>query len=254
MPPAEAIKAPVLNRVLLCGREVEYRLVSSGKAKHLRIRATLNGLEVVLPRDRGFDEVEPFLLANERWVIEQLARIRRYGHIRKQQSKLAGQILFRGHTTPIRVEYARRNRGANKVSLELDGFVLVQTSGSKTNPARSLENWLRRRAKEEILKHVVEVSMRIKHRPKRVLVMGQRTKWGNCSALRNLSFNWRLIMAPDYVMRYLVTHEVTHLAIPDHSQRFWLTVQSLCPGAERAKQWLAVNGHRLMVDPRDMVV
>jgi predicted metal-dependent hydrolase len=76
--------------------------------------------------------------------------------------------------------------------------------------------------------------------------MCQRTKWGNCSALGNLSFNWRLIMAPDFVLRYLVTHETVHLAIPDHSQRFWLTVQSLCPETERARQWLVANAHRLL--------
>lgn len=64
-------------------------------------------------------------------------------------------------------------------------------------------------------------------------------------------------MAPDYVLRYIVTHEMVHLAIPDHSQRFWLTVQSMCPNADRARQWLVANGHRLTVDlselfsPRD---
>ena len=78
--------------------------------------------------------------------------------------------------------------------------------------------------------------------------MGRRTKWGNCSRLHNLSFNWRLIMAPDFVFRYLITHEVVHLEIPDHSKRFWLTVQSLRPDMEKALQWLVVNSERLMVD------
>jgi predicted metal-dependent hydrolase len=78
--------------------------------------------------------------------------------------------------------------------------------------------------------------------------MGQRTKWGNCSGLGNLSFNWRLILAPEFVLRYLVTHEVVHLAVPDHSQRFWLTVQSLCPSSEMARRWLSANGERLMVE------
>ena len=64
---------------------------------------------------------------------------------------------------------------------------------------------------------------------------------------RNLSCNWRLILAPDFVLRYLVTHETVHLAVPDHSAKFWLTLQSLCPGTERAKQWLSTNGLRLAV-------
>ncbi len=78
--------------------------------------------------------------------------------------------------------------------------------------------------------------------------MGQRTKWGNCSAGRNLSFNWKLILAPDFVLRYLVTHEAVHLAIPDHSAKFWLAVQSLCRETERAKQWLSASGHELTAD------
>jgi predicted metal-dependent hydrolase len=78
--------------------------------------------------------------------------------------------------------------------------------------------------------------------------MGQRTKWGNCSARRNLSFNWRLILAPDFVLRYLVTHETVHLAIPNHSAKFWLAVQSLCRETERAKQWLSGSGHELTAD------
>jgi predicted metal-dependent hydrolase len=55
-------------------------------------------------------------------------------------------------------------------------------------------------------------------------------------------------MAPDSVLRYLVTHEAVHLAVPDHSAKFWLTVQSLCRDTERAKQWLVANSDRLTID------
>ena len=61
------------------------------------------------------------------------------------------------------------------------------------------------------------VTSRIRQQPRRVYVMGQRTKWGNCSSRKNLSFNWRLILAPDFVLRYLVTHKAVH---PGHSGPF----------------------------------
>ena len=83
--------------------------------------------------------------------------------------------------------------------------------------------------------------------------MDQRTKWGNCSSRRNLSFNWRLVLAPDFVLRYLVAHEAVHLAVPDHSTRFWLTVQSICPDAEKAKQWLSRHHAQLNVDLGDLL-
>jgi len=130
----------------------------------------------------------------------------------------------------------------------IDGEIVVQRPlGSRTPVAYSLENWLRRQARAEIENQLETVTTRLRQRPRSGYVMGQRTKWGNCSASRNLSFNWRLILAPDFVLRYLVTHEAVHLAVPDHSAKFWLTVQSLCPETERAKQWLSANGLRLAV-------
>ena len=67
--------------------------------------------------------------------------------------------------------------------------------------------------------------------------MGQRAKWDNCSSRSNLSFNWRLILASDFVLLYVVAHEVVHLVFPDHSAKFWLTVQTICPDVERAMKF-----------------
>jgi predicted metal-dependent hydrolase len=93
-----------------------------------------------------------------------------------------------------------------------------------------LELWLRREARRAINDQLSRITARLGCRPAQVYIMGQRTKWGNCSSRRNLSFNWRLILAPEFVLKYLVTHETVHLVIPDHSAKFWLTVQSLCHG------------------------
>jgi predicted metal-dependent hydrolase len=130
-----------------------------------------------------------------------------------------------------------------------DGEIVVSRgAGSRTPVERSLEAWLRREARRRIEAHLEAVTTRLGQRPEGVYVMGQRTKWGNCSSRRNLSFNWRLILAPDFVLRYLVTHEAVHLAVADHSAKFWLTVRSLCPMTERARQWLSSNGHKLTID------
>ena len=95
--------------------------------------------------------------------------------------------------------------GAEKIAYEHNTITVTCNPGSKTAPARSLENWLRRQARGIIEQHIVEVCKRLKRAPNRVYVMDQRTKWGNCSAQGNLSFNWRLVMAPEFVLRYIVT-------------------------------------------------
>jgi predicted metal-dependent hydrolase len=239
------------SQIKLRNRHVEYRQVASKSARRLRLRVTLSGVEVVKPFGRSEDDVLSFLGQNEEWILNQLKRVERLRKIRVTEQQ-AGEILFRGERTKIRLEETMARSRGNLVSL-IDGEIVVRWGPeSRTPVARSLENWLRRQARAEIEKHLDGLTTRLRQKPRGVYVMEQRTKWGNCSAVRNLSFNWRLILAPDFVFRYLVTHEAVHLAVPDHSAKFWLTVQSLCPETERAKQWLSANGRKLAISLNDI--
>ncbi len=234
--------------ILLAGRQVEFRLIPSQFATKLRVRVGVNGVEVIQPEARGETEVSDFLRTNAAWIVSQLERVEGFRSIRRPCQSEAGQILFGGESTAVSIEEKIERRGANRINYIPGRLVILRSPTSGTPPAKSLENWLRRQARIEIITYLDMLTSRLNREPGKVLIMGQRTKWGNCSALQNLSFNWRLIMAPAFVLRYLVTHEAVHLAIPDHSQKFWLTVRSLCPESERAKQWLCAKGHHLLVD------
>jgi predicted metal-dependent hydrolase len=242
------MQAATLHTINLGERQVEYRLIRSKTARKRRVRVGLAGVEVVQPEARDADEIEAFLVANEKWIIGQLERIERFRSVRKPQRNDTGEILYRGTPTPVCVEDVARRQRTNKIVFEQGCLVVMRGHKSRTPPVQSLENWLRKQARTEIARHLDAVTRRLKQYPRKVYVMDQRTKWGNCSGLQNLSFNWRLIMAPDFVMQYLVTHEAVHLAVPDHSRQFWLTVQSLCPDMERARQWLSANSQRLFLD------
>jgi predicted metal-dependent hydrolase len=235
------------------GRLIRYRIIRSRSARRLRLSVGPRGVEVVSPTVRLSDEIESFVKLHESWVSSQLKRIDRLRGIMRPQRHPAGCILFRGEPTTVRIEMDASHKGSNWVTYD-DGCLTINTGTTLQVPAtRTLENWLRKQARQEIEKHLAVVTARLKRLPRKVYIMGQRTKWGNCSRLRNLSFNWRLIMAPEYVLRYLVTHEAVHLAIPDHSRKFWLTVQSLCAETERAKQWLSTTGQRIQVDLNSVI-
>lgn len=185
---------------------------------------------------------------NEGWILDQLQRVERLRGVRRPAQRRVGEMLFRGELTRVRVE-AMETRTRGSLVDFIDGEIIVRRGArSQTPTARSLENWLRKQARTEIEHHLAVATKRLRQRAQRVYVMGQRTKWGNCSARGNLSFNWRLILAPDFVLRYLVTHETVHLAIPDHSAKFWLTMQSMCRETEKAKQWLSAHQAQLTVD------
>lgn len=240
------MKTATSHVMTITGRQVDYRIIHSKTAKKLRIRVGLGGIEVIKPVGRNGECVGNFLNENGTWIIDQLERIERFRSIRRPETTATGTILFRGETVPVRVELHDQRGGPNQIQYEEGRILIIQTGQSSTSPAKSLENWLRKQARTELLRHLDQVLAKLKRQAGRVFIMGQRTKWGNCSTLQNLSYNWRLVMAPDFVLRYIVTHEAVHLAVPDHSHKFWLTVQSLCPETETAKRWLSANGHRLL--------
>ena len=80
----------------------------------------------------------------------------------------------------------------------------------------------------------------------RISIRDQRTRWGSCSANGNLSFNWRLVLAPFDVLDYVVVHEVCHLREANHSRRFWRLVESRRPGWRDQRDWLNEHGPELL--------
>lgn len=242
----EGVTSETRHRIRLGDRVIDYRLVRSKTARKLRVRVGPEGVAVVQPIARNGEEVAAFLAAHERWIVDQINHAERLRRVRRSEHRVVGGILFRGEPVRIRVETTTSRAAGNMVRFVDGEFVVFRGRGSRIPVSRSLEHWLRREARRTIEAHLDTLAVRLRQRPERVYVMGQRTKWGNCSSRRNLSFNWRLILAPDFVLRYLVTHEAVHLAVPDHSAKFWLTVHSLCRESERAKQWLAANGRQLL--------
>lgn len=240
------MKQTTVHQIQLGQRQIDYRVRVSHAAKKLRIRIGSDGIEVVRPALRNGYDVLPFLERNSHWILEQLRRIERLRKLRRPEIRKVGEILFHGEPTAVRIHVTRSLAPGNKVTYSDGELHIYRGLRSRTPVEHSLENWLRKQARAEIDDHLAIVLGRLHHRPGRVYVMGQRTKWGNCSSQRNLSFNWRMIFAPNFVLRYLVTHEAAHLAVPDHSAKFWLIVQSLCRDTERAKQWLVANGRRLL--------
>jgi predicted metal-dependent hydrolase len=241
------------GRITINGRAVDYCVRRADTNSRMRIRVGVGGVEVVKPSSREQEDVQAFMQTHGDWLLDQLDRTDRLRHTLRIKPTLVGEILVRGTPTPIEVDKTPRWLGSNRVLSQPNGLVIARGRGSTVTPAKTLENWLRHEARVLIEPLVDMYASRLAVTPGRIYVMNQRTKWGNCSRLRNLSFNWRIVMAPEQVLRYLVAHETTHLAVPDHSQKFWLTLQSICPESERARQWLVANGHRLLIDLEELL-
>ncbi len=80
---------------------------------------------------------------------------------------------------------------------------------------------------------------------KSIRITSARTRWGSCSSKGNLSFTWRLVMAPPQVIDYVVAHELAHLQVRNHSPAFWQKVKTIMPDYLQYRRWLDAHGHLL---------
>ncbi len=118
-------------------------------------------------------------------------------------------------------------------------------AGAPDHAARRLVDWLKIEARKDITRRVNHHSSSLGLSARRITVRDQATRWGSCSSTGSLSFSWRLIFAPDFVLDYVAAHEVAHLRELNHGPRFWRLVRELMPEMQMARAWLKQNGAEL---------
>ena len=221
------------------GRVVQVAIRRSPRARRIQIRVAPVGgaIELVLPPGAARAEGLAFLGHKAGWIAERSARS--YARVPFAEGET---IPFLGGELILRAAGASRgaSHGAGGPAARREGATLY-VSG-RADLARAVEAWLRRAARDEIEPRVGEKAARLGKRPGRIALRDTVSRWGSCSAGGNLSFSWRLVMAPPAVLDYVVAHEVAHLAERNHGERFWAHVARLCEDPQAARAWLGRNG------------
>ncbi|MDA8230426.1 MAG: SprT family zinc-dependent metalloprotease [Magnetospirillum sp.] len=221
--------APIL--LDLGGRVVPVAVRASPLARRMSLRIDpAAGPVVVMPAGARRADAERFLTHNRVWLAERLARL-------PQRVPLVpgARIPLLGIDHDIRhVPEARRGVWVADGGLNISGRI-------EHVPRRALD-FLRAEARRHLHTRAFDLSARIGRTPCRVSVRDTRSRWGSCSSRGDLSFSWRLVLAPEPVLAYVVAHEVAHLVHMNHSPAFWAVVAELVGDPRAAKRWLKANG------------
>jgi len=229
------------------GREVPYTIRRSSGARDLRLQVGLDsGLEVVVPSEFDLAQLECILRAKRRWILEKLDHFTKVSEQIPDRPFEDGELLpYLGQT--IRLRFITPSRAGKAVTLRdqtLSVSVPFEIAGAerREHVKAAVERWYRGQAKRLIRPRVRRASGSLNCEYNRIYVRGQKTRWASCSPRKNLSFNWRLMMAPPAVIDYVVLHEMVHLKELKHSRRFWHSVESFCPNYREHEAWLKENG------------
>jgi predicted metal-dependent hydrolase len=223
---------------------VPYRIRRSDRARHARILVGPDGVEVVVPQRFPMREVEPFVEEKRRWIERTLRRMRESElELGPPELEDGGEVPYLGERLLLRV---RVERGRVRPHVKRRGPVLSAAIGTEPGALRdALERWYRKRARAEVEPRLDQAVARAGTPYTTLQIRGQQTRWASCSSSGAMSFNWRLLLAPDEVLDYVVEHEVAHLDVPDHSDRFWDLLAERCPDYTEHERWLRKHGHAL---------
>ncbi len=188
---------------------------------------------MVAPSQRALERALDFARGQSDWIATQLARVPVPVPL-----AVGAAIPLRGQEHAVRE--GASGRGAVWVE---DGTIRV--AGRREHHARRILDFLKREARKELEARTQAFGARIGLKHKRITVRDTASRWGSCSAGRSLSFSWRLILAPAFVLDYVVAHEVAHMREMNHGPRFWRVVHELVGDPRRPQKWLHDQGAML---------
>ncbi len=203
-----------------------------------RVRVTVDptrGVEVVLPRRAAAREAAAAVTELRPWIERRLAEVER----------VRAAVASRGDTVPYLGQTLRLVSQPGRTRVHRRGDELLVPAGAERTAA--LERFYRRAAHAEIKPRLDAACASVGASYARLSIRSQKTRWASCSRSGAMSFNWRLLLAPEPVLDYVVWHEVCHLEVMDHSPRFWKLLARRYPGYRQQLRWLRRNGATLVL-------
>jgi predicted metal-dependent hydrolase len=214
---------------------VDYTVRRSERARRVRVSVEPDGaVRVTLPRRAPARAAAEAVRELRPWIDRRRAALERAA---AEVARTPGAVAYLGGELALRADPGRTR-------VHRRGGVLHVPAG---DPRAALERWYRRAARAEIAPRLDAAVARAGTRYTGLTIRGQRTRWASCSAGGAMSFNWRLLLAPEAVLDYVVEHEVCHLEVMDHSPRFWALLESRVPDWREHSAWLRRYGATLVL-------
>jgi predicted metal-dependent hydrolase len=227
------------GEITLDGRTIPYAVRRSSRARHVRLEVGMETiLTVVIPRAYPVKRLPGLLKNKKRWILDNLARRSEVSPPFSAQQIRSGDVVsYLGRQLKV---VARGNSGSERVRLDHNRLVVNLTSDSE-DLSTVLERWYRAQAAELIQEKTEKWCTKLGVNHNKVTIRGQKRRWASCSPRGNLSFNWKLVMAPEPIIDYVIIHELTHLKEMNHSKRFWQLVAEYCSEWREHKKWLRMH-------------
>jgi len=233
---------------LLMHKNIPVNIVRTSGTKSATIVVERGHVTVRVPSSVPMSRIEKLVQSRTNWIREKL-QVQSQIVLPKPKEMVTGESFsYLGKNYRLKL-----TQGENSEVKLKNGYLTLQCEKNMTTVQRenfvrhSLQAWYQSRALGKLKEKVSRYEKVLGVKSKSVSVYDFKTRWGSCSVSGDIRFNWRIIMAPNAIVDYVVVHELSHLVHHDHSDKFWRTIASVIFDYADRKQWLKTDGHKLLI-------
>jgi len=219
--------------------EFPIEVIRTNRKKSASVQVVDCQVQVIIPQGLSDARIEQIVREKTSWIRDKL-RKQSLMKPKKPKEYVSGEAFaYLGKN--YRLKLAQGSSEAVKLTL---GKLVI---GADADIKRELTSWYIHNAEKRLNEKVVRFAQVIGVEPKTVKVKDYKSRWGSCSSLGDISFHWAIIMAPHYIVDYVVVHELCHMIHHNHSPAFWQRVEKVLPNYRDCRDWLKHHGQGLKV-------
>lgn len=221
-------------------------IIRTDRKKTVSIKIAKDKVTVVAPKTFPTEDIRALVAKKQHWIKNKLAVQNNVLKVRPKQFISGESFSYLGNNYRLKIE----SGSYPNLKIQQENFIASVRDISAINaPAikQMLIKWYRRQAETILLESTEKYSEIIGVTPSKITIKLFKARWGSCSIRREIQYNWKIVMAPQHIIDYLVVHELCHIWHHNHSPLFWKTVEKYYPEYKESRAWLKNNASLLEI-------
>jgi predicted metal-dependent hydrolase len=221
-------------------------IIRTSRVKTASIKVVEGSVSVLVPEFLPVEKIASLLIKKNRWIKEKLALQEQVSAVKPKEFVSGESFSYLGRNYRLKVIEGQYPA----VKLQQGRFVATvrdKTWNNAPSIKQLLIKWYKQHAQIKLQEKTTRYSKIIGVTPSSVGIKTFQSRWGSCSNSSEVHYNWKIIMAPNRIVDYVVAHELCHILHHDHSPVFWKTVERYFPDYLDCKEWLKLNAKRLEI-------
>ena len=234
------------ERVEFGNLDLEVQIERTNRKRTISLQVKDNKLIVKAPRTASRQSLDDLIQRKQSWIKKRAILNVEERKLRNRKFIDNEKFYFKGNEYRLALIFG----GKEEVKIS-EGFLIVTCKDDRAMGSKEvktfIEDWYVRESTKILNTRTYEFAKKMKVEPSAITVKNYASKWGSCTASNKISYNWRIIMAPDCIVDYLIIHELCHIIEHNHSKNFWYQVGKYCEDFKKKRKWLRENGHKLVL-------